>query len=64
MINFIIWLIVGGVLGWIASLIMRHLDASPAIQSRKEIIRHYAWPAVFRNFIAPLLTESHNPLRS
>jgi glycosyltransferase involved in cell wall biosynthesis len=39
----------------IASLIMRRLGASPAIQARQEAVRQYAWPAVYRNYIAPLL---------
>jgi len=29
MINFLIWIIVGGILGWIASLIMRDAEQGP-----------------------------------
>jgi glycosyltransferase involved in cell wall biosynthesis len=39
----------------IAHLIMRTLKESPAMQLRRRTMREYAWPAVYRNYIAPLL---------
>jgi glycosyltransferase involved in cell wall biosynthesis len=41
----------------VAERIMRQLDASPPIQARREVLRAHAWPALYRNLIAPLLAE-------
>lgn len=42
----------------IATEIMRQVEASRPIQSRKAAARQYGWPAVYRNFLAPLLAGS------
>jgi mannosylglucosylglycerate synthase len=45
----------------IAAEVMRQLDASPAIQARKAALREHAWTAIFRKYLAPLLTPKENP---
>ena len=39
----------------IASLIIRQMEAWPANSPRKAVVRNYAWPAVYRKYLAPLL---------
>jgi glycosyltransferase involved in cell wall biosynthesis len=48
----------------IADIVLRALKDSPVMHVRRRTIREYAWPAVYRNYIAPLLagTQTHaNP---
>jgi glycosyltransferase involved in cell wall biosynthesis len=47
----------------IAGQVMRHLDGCGAMQSRKAVVRRHAWPAIYRNFLAPLLAETNTSLR-
>jgi glycosyltransferase involved in cell wall biosynthesis len=47
----------------IAGQVMRHLDGCDAMQSRKAVVRRHAWPAIYRNFLAPLLAETNTSLR-
>ncbi len=46
----------------IAAILRRQLAASPAIQARRQAVRAYAWPSVYRNFIAPLLAARKTQL--
>jgi glycosyltransferase involved in cell wall biosynthesis len=41
----------------VATLIASTLDASHATQARKAVVRDYAWEAIYRNHLAPLLDE-------
>lgn len=48
----------------IAALIIRQMEAWPANSPRKAVVRNYAWPAVYRKYLAPLLKrykESRHP---
>ena len=44
----------------IASWLIRQIEARDAIQARKNVLRNYRWKAVYRNFLAPLLTQHHS----
>ncbi|RYD65536.1 MAG: glycosyltransferase [Verrucomicrobiaceae bacterium] len=46
----------------IASTIIRQMQAWPANSPRKAVVRNYAWSAVYRKYLAPLL-KSHKVLR-
>ncbi len=41
-----------------AKEIMRQVERSGPIQSRKAAVRRYGWPAVYRKYLAPLLAAS------
>ena len=45
----------------IALKIFARLGSSDAWQARNQVRRQYAWPAVYRNHIAPLLIRTRNP---
>jgi glycosyltransferase involved in cell wall biosynthesis len=45
----------------IALQIAARLESLDAWQARNQVRRHYAWPVVYRNHIAPLLTPSEIP---
>jgi len=45
----------------IAMLVAARLGTNEAWQARNEVRRTYAWPAVYRNFLAPLLAETDTP---
>ncbi len=48
----------------IARFMMRQMGPSHPIHARKVMAREFAWPAIWRNFLAPLLSESQNcPLK-
>lgn len=42
----------------IAAQIMRTVEGCAAIRVRKEAVRRYAWPAIYRKYIAPLLADA------
>jgi len=44
----------------IAAFLMRQIASSPSIQARKTAVRHFAWSAIWRNYLAPLLTGPKN----
>lgn len=44
-----------------ARLIMRQLHSSSAIQNRKSLFQNYTWPALWQNFLAPLLPQNETP---
>ncbi len=46
----------------IALMIAARLGTNDAWQARNEVRRAYAWPAVYRNYLAPLLAESETPI--
>lgn len=39
----------------VSALIQRTLDRTPTLRARRETITRYAWPAVWRQYLAPLL---------
>lgn len=41
----------------IALMIAARLGTSEAWQARQQVRHHYAWPAIYRNYLAPLLAE-------
>ncbi|HEX8311392.1 MAG TPA: glycosyltransferase family 4 protein [Chthoniobacteraceae bacterium] len=43
----------------VATLITKCLAASHATQARKAVVRDYAWKAIYRNHLEPLLAEPH-----
>ncbi|MEY5025386.1 MAG: hypothetical protein RLZZ244_914 [Verrucomicrobiota bacterium] len=43
----------------LAPWLIRQIGGRHAIQSRKSIAKNYRWPAIYRNFLAPLLSEPH-----
>ncbi len=46
----------------IALLIAARLGTNDAWQARNEVRRTYAWRAIYRNYLAPLLAESDTPI--
>jgi glycosyltransferase involved in cell wall biosynthesis len=48
----------------IALTIAARLGTNDAWQARNQIRRQYVWPAVFGNYLAPLLAESETPIPS
>jgi glycosyltransferase involved in cell wall biosynthesis len=46
----------------IAMTIAARLGTTEAWQARHQIRRHYAWPAVYANHLAPLLAEFETPV--
>jgi glycosyltransferase involved in cell wall biosynthesis len=46
----------------VALLIAARLGTSDTWQARNEVRRTYAWRAIYRNFLAPLLAESETPV--
>ena len=45
----------------IAMLVAARLGTNEAWKARHEVRRTYGWPAIYRNFLAPLLAESDTP---
>ena len=41
----------------VATKLMQRLDSDAGIQLRKETLRSSSWSAIYRNYLAPLLTE-------
>ncbi len=41
----------------LAALLMRHVEASATIYAKKKVLREFAWSAIWRNFLAPLLAR-------
>ncbi|HEY2344080.1 MAG TPA: glycosyltransferase family 4 protein [Chthoniobacteraceae bacterium] len=44
----------------IAAFLIQRTDASPAIQARKSVVRDFAWSAIWRKCLAPLLSRRPN----
>jgi len=42
----------------IALVIAAHLGTNDAWQARNQVRQSYAWPAIYRNYLAPLLAQS------
>ena len=48
----------------IALRIAAQLGSLDSWQARNQVRRQYAWPAVYRNFLAPLLAENQSAAAS
>ena len=44
----------------VAREILRQIDSSSPIQARKAAVRQYGWPSMYRNYLAPLLSETES----
>jgi glycosyltransferase involved in cell wall biosynthesis len=46
----------------IANDLRRQVAASRTIRNRKTVVQTYGWPAIYQNFLAPLLAGAETPL--
>jgi glycosyltransferase involved in cell wall biosynthesis len=45
----------------IARELRRQVEASRTIRNRKAVVQRYGWPAIYQNFLAPLLAGAETP---
>ncbi|HEV7402842.1 MAG TPA: glycosyltransferase, partial [Chthoniobacteraceae bacterium] len=45
----------------IAADLRRQVEASHTIRNRKAVVQNYGWPAIYQNFLAPLLAGAETP---
>jgi glycosyltransferase involved in cell wall biosynthesis len=45
----------------IAAELRRQVEASRTIRNRKAVVQTYGWPAIYQNFLAPLLAGAETP---
>lgn len=48
----------------IARELMARLSSLEARQARRQVLREFAWPSVYRKYLAPLLAAPHSPATS